>query len=430
MHLVDCQYRKKFHKTLDKRLSVLYICHVNQYRTVMNFESLVGRINLIQDALQAQAAHAVNLSLTARNWLVGFYIVEYEQHGEDRAKYGEKLINKLSQRISRKGFEPRRLREYRQLYIVYPILGVEIEKYIKVNQPLLLKLEPSIWRSLPAELQLFDNQENAIWRSLPAKSEEWATPADRLFYRINYTCLSYLTSIDDPLKRAFYEQETIRGCWTSRELDRQVSSLYYERLGLSKNKKALQRYIAQNVQQLTPQDILHDPVTLEFLDMESQDIYKETKLEAAILNNLQRFLLEMGHGFCFEHRQKRILVDQDYHKADLIFYHRILKCHVIIDLKIDRFRHEYASQLNFYMNYYKHEVMQENDNPPIGLLLCTDYSETTVQYAIEGLSQNLFVSKYGMQLPSEDDLRKNMLKGITEEDFERMKATQPNSQQP
>ena len=387
----------------------------------MNFESLVGRINLIQDALQAQAAHAVNLSLTARNWLVGYYIVEYEQHGEDRAKYGEKLINKLSQRINRKGFEPRRLREYRQLYIVYPNLGVEIEKYIKVNQPLLLKLEPSIWRSLPAKLQLFDNQENAIWRSLPAKSEEWATPADRLFYRINYTCLSYLTSIDDPLKRAFYEQETIRGCWTSRELDRQVSSLYYERLGLTKNKKALQRYVAQNAQQLTPQDIIHDPVTLEFLDVESQDIYKESKLEAAILNNLQRFLLEMGHGFCFEHRQKRILIDQDYHKADLIFYHRILKCHVIIDLKIDRFRHEYASQLNFYMNYYKHEMMQDNDNPPIGILLCTDYNETTVQYAIEGLSQNLFVSKYGMQLPSEDDLRKNMLKNITEEDFKKMK---------
>ena len=387
----------------------------------MNFESLVGRINLIQDALQAQAAHAVNLSLTARNWLVGYYIVEYEQHGEDRAKYGEKLINKLSQRINRKGFEPRRLREYRQLYIVYPNLGVEIEKYIKVNQPLLLKLEPSIWRSLPAKLQLFDNQENAIWRSLPAKSEEWATPADRLFYRINYTCLSYLTSIDDPLKRAFSEQETIRGCWTSRELDRQVSSLYYERLGLSKNKKALQRYVAQNAQQLTPQDIIHDPVTLEFLNVESQDIYKESKLEAAILNNLQRFLLEMGHGFCFEHRQKRILIDQDYHKADLIFYHRILKCHVIIDLKIDRFRHEYASQLNFYMNYYKHEMMQDNDNPPIGILLCTDYNETTVQYAIEGLSQNLFVSKYGMQLPSEDDLRKNMLKNITEEDFKKMK---------
>ena len=388
----------------------------------MNFESLVGRINLIHDALQAQAAHAVNLSLTARNWLVGYYIVEYEQHGEDRAKYGEKLINKLSQRINRKGFEPRRLREYRQLYIVYPILGVEVAKYINANHSLLLDSKTSsIWQLLPAKLQLYDNQKNGIWRTLPAKLEKWATPPDRLFFRLNYSCLSYLTSIEDPLKRAFYEQETIRGCWTCRELDRQVSSLYLERMGLSKDKEALRRYVAQKAQQLTPKDILHDPVTLEFLDMESQDIYKETKLEAAILNNLQKFLLEMGNGFCFESRQKRILIDQNYHKADLIFYHRILKCHVIIDLKIDRFRHEYASQLNFYMNYYKHEVMQEDDNPPIGLLLCTDYGETTVQYAIEGLSQNIFVSKYGMQLPSEDDLRKNMLEGITEEDFERMR---------
>lgn len=388
----------------------------------MNFESLVGHINLIQDALQAQAAHAVNLALTARNWLVGYYIVEFEQHGEDRAKYGEKLINRLAERLNQRGFNPRRLREFRQLYITYPSLGVEITKYIKNNQLLPLEYQTSsIWRSAPAILQSIDNQQNEKRRSAPAKLEEWATPADRLFFRLNYTCLSYLASIEDPLKRAFYEQETIRGCWTSRELDRQVSSQYYERMGMSKNKKALQGLVGQKAQQLTPKDILHDPVTLEFLDMESQDVYTETKLEKAILNNLQKFLLEMGRGFCFEYRQKRILIDQDYYKADLIFYHRILKCHVIIDLKIDRFRHEYASQLNLYMNYYQHEVMQQDDNPPIGLLLCTDYGETTVQYAIEGLSQNLFVSKYRLQLPSEDDIRKYMLNNITEEDFKEMK---------
>lgn len=165
-------------------------------------------------------------------------------------------------------------------------------------------------------------------------------------------------------------------------------------MGLSKDKKALQKLAVKNAQQLTPRDILHNPVTLEFLGLESQEVYTETKLESYILNHLQAFLLEMGRGFCFEARQKRILIDQDYFKADLIFYHRILKCHVIIDLKIDRFRHEYASQLNLYMNYYKHEVMQADDNPPIGLLLCTDYGVTTVQYATEGLSQNLFVSKY------------------------------------
>lgn len=229
------------------------------------------------------------------------------------------------------------------------------------------------------------------------------------------------------MKRAFYEQETIRGCWTVRELDRQVSSQYYERMGLSKDKKALQKLAVKNAQQLAPRDILHNPVTLEFLGIESQEIYTETKLESYILNHLQSFLLEMGRGFCFEARQKRILIDQDYFKADLIFYHRILKCHVIIDLKIDRFRHEYASQLNLYMNYYKHEVMQVDDNPPIGLLLCTDYGVTTVQYATEGLSQNLFVSKYRLQLPSEDDIKQYLLENISEEKFKELKEEEENA---
>lgn len=389
----------------------------------MNYESLVGRINLIQDALQAQAAHAVNLSLTARNWLVGYYIVEFEQHGEDRAKYGEKLLNRLSKSINRKGFDPRRLREFRQFYMVYPSLGVEVANYMKNNCVLQQESdEPSIWRLLSAKLQQSGNQDIEKWRIPSAKLEEWCTPTFKLFNSLNYSCLLYLSGIENPLKRAFYEQETIRGCWTYKELDRQVSSQYYERMGLSKDKKALQRLVAKNAQQLTPRDVLHDPVSLEFLGLEQQNVYTETKLETAILNNLQRFIMEMGRGFCFEHRQKRILIDQDYFKADLIFYHRILKCHVIIDLKIDRFRHEYASQLNLYMNYYKHEVMQEDDNPPVGILLCTDYGETTVQYATEGLSQNLFVSKYRLQLPSEDDIRKYMLENISEEEFMKLKA--------
>lgn len=385
----------------------------------MNFESLVGQINQVHDVMQAQAAHAINLTLTARNWLVGHYIVEFEQNGEDRAKYGEKLLNRLAERINRKGFEPRRLREYRHFYSIYPLLGVEVAKYIKSNQPLLSEFDASsIWRMQTAKLQISDAQEIEKRRMPSAKLKEWATSSDRLFYRINYSCLLYLSGIKDPLKRAFYEQETIRGCWTYKELDRQVSSQYYERMGLSKNKKTLQHLTGNNVQQLTPRDIIHDPVSLEFLGLPSQDVVTETKLEATILNHLQMVLMEMGRGFCFEARQKRILIDQDYFKADLVFYHRILKCHVIIDLKIDRFRHEYASQLNFYMNYYKHEVMQADDNPPIGLLLCTDYGETTVQYATEGLSQNMFVSKYRLQLPSEEEMRQYLLESASEADWE------------
>ena len=382
----------------------------------MNFESLVGRINLIQDALQAQAAHAVNLSLTARNWLVGYYIVEFEQHGEDRAKYGEKLLKQLAKSLNRRGLGERRLYEYRLTYQVYPQLGGVVAEYVFKNG------QDEILRLPTAKLQTADLLTDEKLRLPTAKftKEEWQTPADSLFYRLSATHLVLLANLKDPLKRAFYEQETIRGCWTVTELDRQVSSQYYERMGLSKDKKALQRLTIKTAQQITPREILHNPVTLEFLGMDQQDVYTETKLETAILNNLQRFLLEMGRGFCFEYRQKRILIDQDYYKADLIFYHRILKCHVIIDLKIDRFRHEYASQLNLYMNYYKHEVMQQDDNPPIGLLLCTDYGQTTVQYATEGLSQNLFVSKYRLQLPSEDDIRKYMLENITEEQFKAM----------
>ena len=406
--------------------------HSKDHDIQMNFESLVGQINQVQDVLQAQAAHAVNLSLTARNWLVGYYIVEYEQHGEDRAKYGDKLINRLAKEINRKGFEPRRLREYRQIYIVYPQLGIAIKSYLQKNsQGVSSSSVISIWQTASAKLQTSENQTDEIWRSASAKLEEWATPPDRLFYRLNFSSLLYIAGLEEPLKRAFYEQEAIRGCWTYRELDRQVSSQYYERMGLSKDKKALQKLAVKHAQQLAPRDILHNPVTLEFLGLESQEVYTETKLESYILNHLQAFLLEMGRGFCFEARQKRILIDQDYFKADLIFYHRILKCHVIIDLKIDRFRHEYASQLNLYMNYYKHEVMQTDDNPPIGLLLCTDYGVATVQYATEGLSQNLFVSKYRLQLPSEDDIKQYLLENIPEEKFKELKEEEekqsPNS---
>ena len=390
----------------------------------MNFESLVGRINIIQDALQAQAAHAVNLTLTARNWLVGYYIVEFEQHGEDRAKYGEKLLKNLAKRINRRSLGERRLYEFRQTYSAYPQIGQLVVDYVTQNY------RQDILRLPTAELLSADFQNDEKLRLPTAKSdvEEWQTPADRLFFRLSATHLVLLSNLKDPLKRAFYEQETIRGCWTVKELDRQVSSQYYERMGLSKDKGTLQRLTAKHAQQITPRDIIHNPVTLEFLGIESQDVYTETKLETAILNNLQRFLLEMGRGFCFEARQKRILIDKDYFKSDLIFYHRILKCHVIIDLKIDRFRHEYASQLNLYMNYYRHEVMQQDDNPPIGLLLCTDYGETTVQYATEGLSQNLFVSKYRLQLPSEDDIRKYLLENITEDDFKEMKEQESSKE--
>lgn len=370
----------------------------------MNFDSLVHTIHSVQDALQEQAAHAVNLALTARNWLIGYYIVEFEQHGEDRAEYGEQLLKKLETSINKKGMTERRFREFRRLYIVYPQLGSEVAKYL-VSLPIgfrnLLNNSVKEIRQTSAKSQI-----PAIRRTSAelVVAEDWMLPAEMLFNRISYSNLSLISQIDDPVKRSFYEIENIKGCWSNRELDRQISSSYFERSGLSKNKAALSAMVKHEAVKLTPVDILHEPVTLEFLGFKSKETWAESDLEEAIINHMQEFLLEMGNGFCFEARQKRILIDSDYFKADLIFYHRILKCHVIVDIKIDRFRHEYASQMNTYLNYYRYEVMQPDDNPPVGLLLCTGKGDTLVKYATAGLDQNIFVQKYMINLPSVEDL--------------------------
>ena len=387
----------------------------------MTFDKLVHSIQNIQSGLQQQAAHAVNLTLTVRNWLMGCYIVEFEQHGEDRAEYGAKLLKRLEEQLQTKGLTERRFREFRRLYLVYPQLGKEVVNYLDANCPAMLasimpkqnalteENEPVTIRRTPtAEF------ETAIRRSSTAdfEREEWQVPAEKLFYRIPVTHLIGISRIEDPLKRAFYEIETIKGCWTYDELDRQISTLYYERSGLSKSKEGLAKLVNQNAGTLMPKDVLHNPMSLEFLNLEAHEISSESDIEAAILDNLQRMFLELGNGFCLEGRQKRILIDEEYFKIDLIFYHRVLKCHVIIELKIDKFQHEYASQLNMYLNYYKHEVMLPNDNPPIGILLCTDYTDTVVKYALGGLDENLFVQKYHVQLPTEEELKRFIANSI------------------
>ena len=364
----------------------------------MNFESLVSHIDTVQHALQAQAAHAVNLSLTARNWLIGYYIVEFEQNGEDRAAYGEQLLKKLELRLNTKGLTERRFREFRRLYQVYPQLQSPVVQYIvshsEIRHTLSAEFVEPIRHTPTAELQNVDIQ-----------TENWQMPASKLFNKLPYSHLKFISKIENPVKRSFYEMESMRGCWSARELERQIHSLYYERSGLSQNKEALSALVQQQAAQLQPKDVINTPVTLEFLGLNGRALVTEDDLEQSILDNLQNFLLEMGHGFCFEARQKRILIDGDYYFADLVFYHRILKCHVIVELKIDRFHHEYASQLNMYLNYYKSEVMQHDDNPPVGILLCTEKGDTLVKYATAGLDPNIFVQKYMIELPTEEEIK-------------------------
>jgi len=363
----------------------------------MNFETLASNIVQTNRHLQAQTAHAVNKALTARNWIFGHYIVEYGQHGEDRAAYGEKLLKTLEQRLRTKGLTERRFREFRRLYMAFPELAQPIANYLSVASL-------PIRRTLTAELETSPFPQHEIRRSASAELMD-VLPAETVFEKLPYSHLSLLSSIENDTKRLFYIVEGIRGCWNYRELDRQISSLYYERSGMSKDKAALAAMVAKTADIAQPTDILRDPVTLEFLGLNGRAAVTETDLEQAILDHLQEFFLEMGAGFCFEARQKRILVDGDYFKADLVFYHRILKCHVIVELKVDRFHHEYASQLNLYLNYYKSEVMQPDDNPPIGILLCTGYGDTIVKYATAGMDNNLFIKKYMLNLPSEEDIR-------------------------
>ena len=258
-------------------------------------------------------------------------------------------FEEVGKQLNTKGLNERRFREFRRLYLVYPQLKEEVLGYVMSGS--------GIRRSVTAELKMVSE----------AANNDWKLAAEKLFNRLSSTHLNTISAIDNPIKRAFYEMETIRGCWSVKELERQIDSLYYERSGLSKNKEVLSGLVQQQAVQLQPADVINTPVTLEFLGLNERALVTEDDLEQSILDNLQNFLIEMGYGFCFEARQKRILIDEDYFFADLVFYHRILKYHVIAELKIDKFRHEYASQLNMYLNYYKAEIMQPDDNPPIGI---------------------------------------------------------------
>lgn len=229
---------------------------------------------------------------------------------------------------------------------------------------------------------------------------------------MSFSHIVELIKIDDPLKRAFYELECVKGTWSTRELQRQIESLYFERSGLSKDKEKLSELVNQKAIQLSPRDVINDPITIEFLGLSDRALVTETDLEQAILDHLQMFLLELGHGFCFEARQKRILIDDEYYFIDLVFYHRILKCHILVDLKTEKFKHSHVGQINTYLEYYKNEIMQEGDNPPVGILLCTDKGNTLVKYATAGLEKSVFVHKYLVQLPSKEDLEKYLIREV------------------
>lgn len=374
----------------------------------MNYNNLINNIQTTHEVLQASVSKAINTGATIRNWLIGFYIVEFEQNGEDRAKYGEKLLHEISKSIDIKGMSVTNLKIFRQFYRVYP----------QVSQTLSDVLNNIKIQSFSNDLQMgqttTDQFKNAIilfenkHKETPLNKKKFGLAPEKLLKYLSFSHIVELIKIEDEQKRSFYELECAKGVWSVRELKRQIETLYLERSGLSKDKEKLSEFVNNKAIQLKPKDIINSPFSIEFLELSDKAIVTESDLEQALVDNLQHFLLEMGNGFCFEARQKRILIDDEYYFVDLVFYNRILKCHVIIELKTEKFTHQHASQLNFYLNYYKEEVMQEGDNLPVGILLCTDKGETTVKYATAGLDENIFVQKYMLKLPSKEALKEQI----------------------
>jgi predicted nuclease of restriction endonuclease-like (RecB) superfamily len=412
----------------------------------VGYAKLVKAISQVNTGMVARAAVAVNQALVLRNWLIGAYIVEFEQNGADRAKYGARLLETLAADLKAqgiKGLGARTLWNCKSFFSLYPqirqpavaafsagALGAGIlqtafaesdaeavtcnsaNSVCGIGQPLVGKLKP------PRPVTDFVATGGGIRQTMVAKLPTQLEAAQ--LARISWAHFLELNRLDDPWKRAFYENELLRGHWSVRQLQRQIGSLLYERTGLSTNKKAVIERARKQERQETVEDMLRDPYVLEFTGLAERPEYSEGELETALLDHLQRFLLELGRGFCFEARQFRMTEGRKHHRVDLVFYHRILRCHVLIDLKIRSFKPEDAGQMNFYVNWFKANMMHEGDNPPVGILLCSDKDGTEVEFATAGMDQKLFVSRYLVALPSVEKLRH-----FLEADRERIESLMP-----
>lgn len=350
-----------------------------------SFEDLASCILQTHQYTQTSAIKAVNQFATLRNWLIGCYIVEYEQKGRDRAKYGERLLKRLEENVNCRGLNETLFKVCRMFYIGYPQIR-----------------------------HLFDSEKSATLSHLSkisaTPSHQFVTAPEKIVSLLSFSHIREILTEKDPLGRFFYETECIRGCWSVKELRRQMATNLFFRSGVSRNPQSLLDEIDKQ-----PGNALMDirqPFTFEFLGIEAKDAYTERDLENSLLNHLEEFLLELGKGFCFEARQKRIIIDDEYYFADLVFYHRILHCNVICELKNDEFRHEYLGQLNAYVSYYKENEMHSGDNPPVGILLCTKRGKKMVEYAIAGMDNQLFVSTYMLQLPDKSSLEDFLLEQL------------------
>lgn len=319
---------------------------------------LAGRITTIIETARNLVQSVIDHEMVYAYWQIGREIVEDEQKGERRAEYGKTLIQNLSQELTQrhgKGFDRSNLWNMRAFFLAFPIL-------------------------------------------------------DALRRELSWTHYRSLLRISDPQKRTFYEIECANGNWSTRELERQKNSMLFERLALSRDKEGVLALAREGQVLREPSDMVKDPYVLEFLGLPQSELLYEKEMESALLEHLQKFLLELGKGFSFVARQKRITLDGDHFFIDLVFYNYILKCFVLIDLKIGKLTHQDMGQMQMYVNYYTREMMNEGDNPPIGILLCETKSNAVVTYTLPEGNNQIFASRYKLYLPTEEELKAELVR--------------------
>ena len=313
------------------------------------------QIKRILSEARNKVYQTANFAMVEAYWNIGKSIVE-QQGGEEKAEYGVRLIAELSKQMSTdfgKGFTVANLKNMRQFYLTFP-------------------------------------------KSYALRSE------------LSWTHYRLLMRVENKNARQFYIEEAIKSNWSTRQLERQINSFFYERLLSSQNKEKVSEEIQKLEPAKIPEDIIRDPYVLEFLGLNPKDDFYESDLEGALITHLQKFLLELGRGFSFVARQKRITFDGRHFRIDLVFYNYILKCFVLIDLKIGDLTHQDLGQMQMYVHYYERELMNEGDNPPIGIVLCADKSESVVKYTLPKNETQIFASKYKLYLPSEEELSQEL----------------------
>lgn len=339
-----------------------------------NYNQLLDNIGSTLQKARESAIQAINLELVKANWEVGRHIVEFEQQGKARAEYGSELIVKLSADLKLKfgkGFSRSSLQLMRLFYIKYP-------HFKDILFP--------------------------IRQTVSGKSKKSQAPG----FLLSWSHYAELLTISDDLARSFYEQQTIKENWSIREMKRQIGSALFQRIALSKDKKGVLALALKGHELDKREDAIRDPYIFEFLKLPKDSIIKEKGLEKKLIDNLQQFLLELGKGFSFIARQFKITVDNEHLFIDLVFYHRILKCFVLIDLKTKKVKHQDIGQMNLYLNYFKEEENAKDDNEPIGIIIAADKHEFLVKYATGGLSNKIFVSKYQLYLPDQKQLEEKV----------------------